>query len=97
MLPSQTDFRAFRVSVSRWLVLGKGGFLLQLTVQPCRLSVRSLCSTELSDRAGDLFLDCCCLHALRRVAKGVHPLSFVTCYVRYTEASQGKLNNFSRS
>lgn len=32
MLPSQIDFRAFRVSLSSWLVLGRG-LLLQLTVQ----------------------------------------------------------------
>lgn len=32
MLPSQIDFRAFRVSVSSWLVLSRG-LLLQLTVR----------------------------------------------------------------
>lgn len=32
MLPSQIDFRAFRESLSSWLVLGRG-FLLQLSVQ----------------------------------------------------------------
>lgn len=41
MLPSQIDFRAFRVSPSSWLAVGRG-LLLQLTVQvgPATVSAR---------------------------------------------------------
>lgn len=81
MLPSQIDFRAFRVSLSSWLVLGRG-LLLQLTVQvgravSARFAPRSWPigqSVPLQALENTLIS-----HVLSRVLKHVHPFLLDTC------------------
>lgn len=77
MLPSQTDFSAFRVSLSSWLVLAEESscYSWQLRVAAqvfARFALRSCAIGR-----GFLFRTCCCVYELPRITKRRHPPSFV--------------------
>lgn len=75
MLLSEIDFRAFRVSLSSWLVLGRG-LLLQLTVQVGRAVYARIAPQSCPLGRSFYFLtleNTMICHVLPRVLKHVHP------------------------